>query len=36
MVIRYEGDFALGKFSGKGRFFFGNLDRYEGEFTDGR
>jgi hypothetical protein len=26
----------MGKFSGKGRFIFGNLDRYEGDFKDGR
>ena len=36
IFFRYEGDFAQGKFSGKGRFFFDNLDRYEGEFTDSR
>ena len=33
---RYEGLFNNGKFNGKGIFFYGSLDKYEGDFIDGR
>ena len=33
---RYEGLFSAGKFNGKGIFFYGSLDKYEGDFINGR
>ena len=33
---RFEGEMKAGKFSGKGKFGFGNLDKYDGTFVDGR
>ena len=35
-VHRYEGLFNAGKFNGKGIFFYGSLDKYEGDFINGR
>ena len=35
-VPRYEGTFSAGKFNGKGIFFYGSLDKYEGDFINGR
>ena len=34
--LRYEGTFSAGKFNGKGIFFYGSLDKYEGNFINGR
>ena len=34
--FRFEGTFSAGKYKGKGIFFYGSLNKYEGDFTDGR
>ena len=33
---RFEGVFNKGEFSGDGLFFFGSLDKYDGEFSQGK
>ena len=33
---RFEGLMKAGKFEGKGKFFFGSLDKFEGDFTSGK
>ena len=33
---RFEGLLNAGNFEGKGKFFFGSLDKYEGDFSEGR
>ena len=33
---RFEGLLKAGNFEGKGKFFFGSLDKYEGDFSEGR
>lgn len=33
---RFEGLMKAGKFEGKGKFFFGSLDKFEGDFTNGK
>ena len=35
VITRYEGPMERGKYSGKGKFFFGSLDKYEGDFSGG-
>ena len=36
LVCRYEGVMKYGKFHGDGSFLFGSLDKYQGEFVEGR
>ena len=36
LVCRYEGVMKYGKFHGEGSFLFGSLDKYQGEFVEGR
>ena len=36
MMYRFEGVFNKGEFSGDGLFFFGSLDKYDGEFSQGK
>ena len=33
---RFEGLLKAGNFEGQGKFFFGSLDKYEGDFSEGR
>ena len=36
LFYRFEGLLNAGNFEGKGKFFFGSLDKYEGDFSEGR